>query len=161
MGDFVKENLLQHAEDLDYIQDVLNVVGSFSELNPTLHAVLAGFNRRRISGSFKDGHQSVIMDRLRFSHLASANENNRGNRYRKKQGKRSFVSRECHFYQLSSGCFNSDRCKYEHKCIICGAHSHGAFSCREVGQKNISSNRSKTSYSRKGSYKRRKYSSCG
>ena len=37
--DFVKENLLQHAEDLDYIQDVLNVVGSFSELNPTLHAV--------------------------------------------------------------------------------------------------------------------------
>ena len=91
------ENLVQYSEDLDYTQDVLNAAGSYSQLTPTLHAVLAGFNRRRISGSFKHGHQSIIMDRLRFSHLASANDNDHGNRHRVKQRTRSVDSRPCHY----------------------------------------------------------------
>ena len=53
MRAFVIENLLQHSDDLDYIQDVLNVVGWYPDLTPTLHTVLAGFNRRRISGSLR------------------------------------------------------------------------------------------------------------
>ena len=135
MGAFILENLVQHSDDLDYTQDVLNATGSYSELTPTLHAVLAGFNRRRISGSFKHGHQSIIMDRLRFSHLASANDNDDGNCHRRKRRRKIVISRPCHYYQQSSGCRNRGGCRFDHICILCGSQSHGEFSCKERGQR--------------------------
>jgi hypothetical protein len=139
IGAFVTENLLQHSEDLDYVQDVLNVVGSYSELTPTLHAVLAGFNRRRTSGSFKQGHQSIVMDRLRFSHLASPNDNDGGNRPSRKKRPRTVASRVCRYYQQTEGCHNRKRCRFEHKCSICGSQSHGAMYCKKGGKRNSSS----------------------
>ena len=95
VGNFVMENLMQHSDDLDFIQDVLDVTGSYCELTPTLHAVLAGFNRRRNLGSFKHGHQSILMDRLRFSHLASAHQQKGGNDHRRKKVTKSIGSRIC------------------------------------------------------------------
>ena len=56
-ANFLMNNLLQHSDDLDFVQDVLNAVASHSEINPTMQAVLAGFNRRRNLGRFKDGQQ--------------------------------------------------------------------------------------------------------
>jgi len=146
-GAFVTKNLLQHSEDLDYVQDVLNVVGSHSELTPTLHAVLAGFNRRRTSGSFKQGHKSIVMDRLRFSHLASPNDNDGGIRSSMKKRVRTTVSRVCRYYQQTQGCDNRKGCRFEHKCSICGSQSHGAIYCREGGKRNSSSKLKRKSYS--------------
>ena len=131
VGNSIMQNLIQHSDDLDFIQDVLNTVGLHSELTPTMHAVLAGFNRRRNFGSFKYGKQTVAMDRLRFLHLASANDNDSSNSSKLKQRKRRGGKRSiCHFFQKNEGCRNRDGCPYLHKCSKCGAHSHGAFACK-------------------------------
>ena len=55
IGSLISTNLNQHAEDLDFTQDVLSTAGNHDELNPTMHAVIAGFNRRRVFGRFKCG----------------------------------------------------------------------------------------------------------
>ena len=142
------ENLLQHSEDLDYVQDVLNIVGSHSELTPTLHAVLAGFNRRRTSGRFKQGHPSIVMDRLRFSHLASSNDDYGDSRPRRKKRTR-FVSKACFYFQKREGCNNPKTCKFKHKCNICWSQSHGATFCPEVRKRNRSSKIRRKHYSHK------------
>ena len=141
VGDFVLANLIQHSDDLDFIQDVLNLVGSCSELTPILHAVLAGFNRRKNYGSYKHGQQSISMDRLRFSHLASANDYDYDNTQKVNNRRRRVVSNQlCQFYQRSVGCRNLRGCTYQHKCIICGSRSHGAFACK-VRKRKINSRR--------------------
>ena len=132
VGDLVEEYLLQHADDLDFVQDVLDLVGSHSALTPTLHAVLAGFGRRKNHGRFKHGQISIAMDRLRFSHLASPNDKDDGNvmktKYRSKVG---MPKRICHYFQKRSSCRTGDVCVFNHKCIICGSRSHGAYDCKD------------------------------
>ena len=56
--------LLQHADDLDYIQNLLSVIGSEPGVNPVMNAVSDAFSRRRFSGRFKIGDQSVKLDAL-------------------------------------------------------------------------------------------------
>ena len=130
VGDLVKENLLQHSDDLDFVQDVLDLVGSHSALTPTLHAVLAGFTRRKNYGRFKHGKISIAMDRIKFSHLASSSDNNDGmsrnhvNKSRENKGL-------CHHFQRRTGCREVDVCLFVHKCIICGSKSHGAHACKD------------------------------
>ena len=63
--------MLQHADDLDFTQDVLTATGSNVEMNPTLNAVLAGFARRKRSGRFKDGQLNLEFDRLRYTSTVS------------------------------------------------------------------------------------------
>ena len=53
LGDYVKDHLLQHGDDLDFVQDVLSATGGCSTLNPVLNGVLAGFTRRKTYGGFK------------------------------------------------------------------------------------------------------------
>ena len=69
------DQLLQHADNLDFVQDVLSATGNSAELNPILNGVLAGFNRRRRYRRFKYGHHSLDIDRLRFASTKSANDN--------------------------------------------------------------------------------------
>ena len=131
VGDLVKESLLQHADDLDFVQDVLDLVGSHSALTPTLHAVLAGFGRRKNHGRFKHGQISIAMDRMRFSHLTSPYDNDDGNvRKRKHRSKSGMAKGICQHFQRRSSCGNG-LCLFVHKCIICGSQSHGAFDCKD------------------------------
>ena len=65
------EQLLQQADELDFVQDTLTVAGNSLELNPILNGVLAGFNRRRRHNRFKYGQQTLEFDRLRFAQTAS------------------------------------------------------------------------------------------
>ena len=65
------DHLLQHADDLDFVQDTLSATCCFLQVNPTLNGVLAGFNRRRRFGRFKWGQQTLEFDRLRFGQTAS------------------------------------------------------------------------------------------
>ena len=67
----VSEYAIQHADDLDFVQDTLTTTGSSVELNPVLNGVLAGFNRRRRHNRFKYGHCNLELDRLRFASTAS------------------------------------------------------------------------------------------
>jgi hypothetical protein len=132
VGDLVKESLLQHADDLDFVQDVLDLVGSHSALTPTLHAVLAAFDRRKNHGRFKHGQMSIAMDRLRFSHLTSPNDNDDRNvRKRKNRSKSGVTKGICPHFQKASSCRNVDVCLFDHKCRICESRSHGACDCKD------------------------------
>ena len=67
----VSDQLLQHADDLDFVQDTLSTTGNSMQLNPVLNGVLAGFNRRRRHNRFKFGDRTLEFDRLRFAETAS------------------------------------------------------------------------------------------
>ena len=60
VGKYVAEHLLQHSDDLDFVQDVLKTTAGSKELNPILHSVLAGFGRRRRYGRFKNGQLNLV-----------------------------------------------------------------------------------------------------
>ena len=117
--------MLQHADDLDFTQDVLTATGSNVEINPTLNAVLAGFARRKRSGRFKDGQLNLEFDRLRYASTASPKD---GDPVVPEQPKK-WKQQECKFFQRSSGCREGSRCGYVHRCILCEQQSHGASSC--------------------------------
>ena len=68
---YVTEHLLQHSNDLDFVQDVLKAAGASKELNPILSSVVAGFARRRRQGRFKYGQLNIHFDRLRFADTAT------------------------------------------------------------------------------------------
>ena len=67
----VSDQLLQHADDVDFVQDTLSTTGNSMQLNPVLNGVLAGFNRRRRHNRFKFGDRTLEFDRLRFAETAS------------------------------------------------------------------------------------------
>ena len=132
VGDFVMDNLLQHSDDLDFIQDVLDLLGLHSALTPTLHTVLAGFSRRKTHGLFKYGQMSIAMDRLRYERLASPNDKDNRNVIKIKERSKSGKLKDlCHHFQRRTGCRDVDRCRFEHSCVICGNKSHGAIGCDE------------------------------
>ena len=60
----LSEKLLQHGDDLDYVQTLLNVLGDRTDINPAMNAVVDAFNRRRFTGRFKMANQSVELDTL-------------------------------------------------------------------------------------------------
>jgi hypothetical protein len=135
VGDFVMDNLLQHSDDLDFVQDVLDLLGVHSALTPTLHAVLAGFSRRKAHGRFKYGQMSIAMDRSRYEGLTSPNDmDNRNVIKRKKRCERGKIRDLCHHFQRRSGCRDVKRCQFEHSCTISGNKSHGAYDCNDRRQ---------------------------
>ena len=129
--------VLQHADDLDFIQDTLSATCSSLQLNPILNGVLAGFNRRRRYGRFKWGHRTLEFDRLRFAQTASEKdsdlfatelvESKTNKNSGRKNGGNSWGA-ICKFYQKAAGCFRQS-CIYAHRCIICNKRKHGAVNC--------------------------------
>ena len=137
-GDFVMENMVQHSQDLDYTQDVLTAVGNHTELNPTMHAVISGFNSRRNTSRFKNRQQSMDLECLRFAHTATPKDSDQQvvKQHQNGNGSGSNTRRTgdmsqaiCRFFQRQPGCRTPGRCRYDHRCIICGNSSHGAVQC--------------------------------
>ena len=131
-ADSIMRNMLQHSQDLDYVQDVLTTVGSHTQLNPSKFAVLEAFNRRRNFGQFKQGHHSIVLDRARFAHMASPHDNDTlvRNSSQNHTGNNKASLAICHFFQRETGCQSMERCKFTHKCIICASRYHGASDCK-------------------------------
>ena len=134
------DHMLQHADDLDFVQDILTATGNSSSLNPILNGVLAGFNRRRRYRRFKYDHQNLEMDRLRFAGTKSVKDGDlqavditelkkEGQTETRSSNKANIFNYPCRFYNRANGCRNSN-CRYVHKCAICNSPSHGAISCR-------------------------------
>ena len=125
------ENMVQHSQDLDYTQDVLTAVGNHTELNPTKHAVIAGFNSRRNTSRFKNSQQSMDLECLRVAHTATpkdsdhqvVNQRQNGNQNGSNTRRTGDMSQAiCRFFQRQWGCRTPGRCRYDHRCIICGTH---------------------------------------
>ena len=51
-------------ESLDFTQALLNLVGEKSAVNPVMNAVVDAFIRRRFTGRFRSGNQSIELDTL-------------------------------------------------------------------------------------------------
>ena len=123
----VSENLLQQADDMDFVQDTLVASGGSLELNPILHGVLDGFSRRRRYGRFKHGLHTLELDKLRYGHTISEKDSDlyatevlkvRGDERTKKRqpysGNKRFDT-VCTFFQRAEGCRVSE-CRFAHKC---------------------------------------------
>ena len=132
------ENLLQHADDLDFAQDTLTAVGESQALNPVLNGVLAGFNRRRRYHRFKIGHHTLELDRLRFATTASPLDSDllakevvkdKPKLTQPNSTKQRSKINPCLFFQRQFGC-RRDPCPFVHKCTICEKPGHGAFDCK-------------------------------
>ena len=132
----VMESMLQHADDLDFVQDVLCATGDSLELNPILNGVLAGFNRRRRYNRFKYGHHTLELDRLRFEHTISENDSDlqatdfkdREKSEKRTRNRGARFNIVCSFYQQEAGC-SLRGCRYVHKCAVCHKLGHGAINC--------------------------------
>ena len=133
-------HLLQHADDLDFVQDTLTATGASSELNPILNGVLAGFNRRKRYNRFKFGQYNLELDRLRYATTTSENDSDKL-ATEVTAGKVSRVKRTiagnrnrgtstpwCRFFQRPTGC-RRQTCNFVHKCVICASPEHGATGC--------------------------------
>ena len=132
VSDFITKNMMQHSADLDYVQEVLTTTGNHPELNPSMLAVLEAFNRRRNLGRFQLDHQSIDFDRLRFSHLASANDDNSLALSSSRASAVNTTTKRpgtCRFFQIRSGCRRPSQCQLLHKCAICGSRDHGVYHC--------------------------------
>ena len=70
------KHLLQHGDNVDFVQDVLSAIGGNPELNPILNGVLAGFARRQRFGRFKCGQLRLDFDRLRYANKITPNDSN-------------------------------------------------------------------------------------
>ena len=140
----LSEHLLQHADDLDFVQDTITATGKCSQLNPVMNGVLAAFNRRRRFNRFKYGNVNLEFDRLRFANTATESDGDhhatevKGNKNKKENrgGKGSYYSGAvCRFYQREPGCFRR-KCVYAHRCIICNKAGHGAVTCSSSQENN-------------------------
>ena len=64
--DVISEKLLQHADDLDYLQNLISSIGRETSINPSMNAVAEAFARRRYTGRFKTTGQSVRLDTMLY-----------------------------------------------------------------------------------------------
>lgn len=123
--------LLQHADDLDYIQNLLSVIGSEPGVNPTMNAVADAFSRRRFSGRFKTGDQNVMLDALLNSRSKVPTDDDEavGNKAQRGAQRQSDTNspRICFLYQNGNCSFTP--CRYRHVCLVCQSPSHGSNKC--------------------------------
>lgn len=136
-GKYVKEHLLQHGDALDFVQDILTATGGNLELNPILNGVLAGFSRKKKYGRFKCGQLNLDFDRLRYASTITPKDSDLFATEVTKR-KESDPKSLCRHFQKQSACGFGKSCKFSHRCAICNAASHGAFSCWKRDQNNSS-----------------------
>ena len=134
--DEVTELLLQHADDLDYIQSLLNLLGEKPELNPPMNAVSDAFNRRRFTGGFKQENQSVVLDTLLNANTKTPKDDDSLAIKDESSTKRSTRSpgespgNYCFHFQNNRCTFRN--CKFRHICMRCQASGHGSSTCSAV-----------------------------
>ena len=135
-GKYMTNHLLQHSDDLDFIQDVLKATGGSRELNPILNSVLVGFGRRRRYGRFKCGQLNLQFDRLRFADTKTPKDDDRkakdvGEKATQRTAGSTNLLSICRYFQQSQGCrFGSRDGRFAHRCSICNATGHGAITCQ-------------------------------
>ena len=122
-GEQLVNALLQHADDLDYLQELISSVAKQSSLNPTLNAVAQAYSRRRFTGRFKAEGQSVDLDTLVHQSTKSSKDDDAVNKIKIKDKS----ERLCWAFQRGTCLWQS--CIFQHRCSLCSAKAHGAIGC--------------------------------
>ena len=58
---------MKAASDLDFVNDVVDLLAKYDSLNPQLHAILAAYRRRAVTGRFKLPNVPTELEYVRFS----------------------------------------------------------------------------------------------
>ena len=127
-GSQLTKLLLQHADDLDYLQELMSSLGKNESVNPSLNAVVTAYSRRRFNGLFKSEGQSVELDTL--LHQSTKNAKDDDNYTAQSSSRPS--DRIC--FRFQQGICNWTNCSFSHRCSLCTASTHGALSCPRLQQ---------------------------
>ena len=121
------ESLLQHADDIDYLQTLITSLGRRSEVNPSMNVVIDALRRRRFKGRLKSQGESVELDTL--LHKETKGEKDQDAEFPKKtvRGQNFPDKRMCYAFQKNSCVYPN--CRYRHVCSVCDSESHGAIAC--------------------------------
>ena len=124
--------LLQHADDLDYVQNLLNVIGTEAGVNPAMNAVSDAFSRRRFSRRFKTGDQNVKLDALLNSGSKVPTDDDEAVGQKTRKGSElqpnvASTTKTCFLFQNNTCSFRP--CKFRHVCLVCQSPSHGSNNC--------------------------------
>ena len=114
--------MLQHANDLDYVQELLTSLSTKASLNPSLNAVVNTFSRRRFKGCFKTEGQSVELDTLLQQTTKSTKDSESPTASTSRRS-----DRLCFAFQRESCALSS--CSFSHRCSLCYSYEHGAMRC--------------------------------
>ena len=118
-GEQIAQALLQHADDLDYLQELTSSVAKKSSINPTLNAVVQAYTRRR----FKAEGQSVELETL----VHQSTKTTKDDDVRTSENNSSRSDRLCWAYQRATCSWQN--CGFQHRCSLCNSKTHGAINC--------------------------------
>ena len=122
----LSEKLLKAASDLDFVNDVIDLLAKYDSLNPQLHSILAAYRRRAVTGKFKLHNVPTELEYVRFAQQSDqANGVESKPRGGRQRGGRSIGV--CRAFQQGKCTFQP--CRYRHVCAICYRSSHAATSC--------------------------------
>ena len=140
---------MQHADDLDYVQELLTSLGERTELNPSMNAVVEAFMRKRFTGRFKRAGQSVELDTLLHSSSKTVNDTDEEVRKKRTEFKSTSLC-----YSFQNGTCQYANCRFRHACGICNSNAHGSNSCM-ISHRNLPyGNRKADTMKQRPSYKR-------
>ena len=127
-GEQLTKVLLQHADDLDYLQDLMNSLSKKGSLNPSLNAVIQAYSRRRFKGLFKSEGQSVELDTLLYQGTKSAKDDD------ELIGQKTPNSSSRFCFRFQHGTCTWQACAFMHHCSLCMATTHGCLNCPRLRQ---------------------------
>ena len=145
----LKERLLQQADDLNYLQELISALGKEASLNPPLNAVIEAFNRRRFYNRFKTSGKSVELDIL----LNQSTQGTKDDDELCVQSTTRTSPRLCFSFQRE-GCTRTN-CIYQHRCSLCWAVTHPAIRCPRVSSTEEVANRRSDHVGRRTTLQRR------
>ena len=119
--------MLQAASDLDYVNDVIDMLVKYDSINPQMHAIISAYRRRAITGRFKTPNVPTDLECLRFSQVKRGEGSDGTVKEKGRQKDHSGRTLVCRAFQQGRCTFHP--CKYRHVCAICYKGSHAAASC--------------------------------
>ena len=141
-ADILIQELLRHADDLDYLQVLISSLAKRGEINPSLNAVIDAHNRRRFNGRFREHGQSVELDTIIHQGTKGTEDDDTVVQQKASQPRGFSKERLCYAFQKGECSFAS--CRYRHRCAICDATSHGAISCEKKKKTSSGEGKKKT-----------------
>ena len=138
------------AAELDFVQESVDLVATKESLNPSMNAVAEAFRRRHLSGRFVSVNQNVKLDSLVYADTSSANDFDHCasdvQKLIKEKAKPSPAGqRKMACFDFQRGACRWRKCRFDHRCSVCGRLGHGRLNCWQRGSPGRSSRQERDS----------------
>ena len=125
----VWESMLQHEDDLDYLQTLITSANNEPALNPTMNALNEAFTRRWFSGRFRTAGRSIELDTI--VNMYTKGEGDDDDKIQQ-QNKPEAGDNSYPCFAFQHGRCKKPLCRFSHKCMICDSPSHGSDKCNSA-----------------------------